>query len=163
MTDTKATVEPKAKLTIEPFNLFKELKTDDSLEVEGTWVYPYGPEKEGNPGFKIARMGGANSKYDSVNTAALKDYQHLIRAGLRKMDAHVLRIIREASKKAFIETCMLNWKNVRNADKKEIPFSKTAAEDLFTQLPQVYEDLFERASDLKTFQNAVVSDEAGNL
>jgi hypothetical protein len=150
------------------FNLFQELQTDPSLESGGVWVWPYGPETMNdqpttNPGFKIARMGGANSKFEKANIAYLRPYRHLLRAQGKQMDENVLKLVRDCAKKAFLDTCLIGWKNLYAKDGvTQIEFSRAAAEKLFAEVPQVYTDLEERASDLKSFQPDDVEADAGN-
>lgn len=145
-----------------PFNLFADLKTDDALEIEGKWVYPYGEKGDGTPGFRIARMGGNNEAYDRRYQAILKPHQRLIKAEAKDMGPNALKIIKDAMKRAFLDICLKNWTDVKNVKGEEIAFSTAAAGDLFKQVPQVWEDLRDLAMELRTFQKADMEDDAGN-
>lgn len=142
------------------FNLFKDLQTNDDLETGGKWVWPYGPEKMGCPGFKLARMGGKNMKYENTIRDSLRDYQRLLSA--KKLDKHTIELVKEKTKEAFFAVCLLDWKQVNNAAGEPIQFSKQNAADLCEQIPQVYEDLLGHAMDLKTFQIDEAEVDAGN-
>lgn len=144
------------------FNLFEALETNKTLETAGVWVSPYGPIDKGYPAFHVARMGGANSKYEKVFTGLCKPYARQIQANARNPDDKIIRMVKDFTETAFIATCLFGWKNVKKRDKSEWPFSKEAAKDLFKQLPQLFEDLYEKANTISTFQKEDLEDEAGN-
>lgn len=144
------------------FNLFKALETSKELEAGGVWSEPYGPTDEGFPAFKIGRTGGSNSKYEKLFAAKCKPYARQIQANARNPDEHILKLIKKITVECFVEAALFDWKNVKGRDGKEITFSKDAALKLFEQLPAVFDELYDRASSLSTFQSSDVEDEAGN-
>lgn len=142
-------------------NVFSFYKTNANKELDGKWVSPIG-EYEGAPEFKIARAGGANKKFDNLQANLLKPYQRQIQANINNLPDELKKLINEKNKEAFIATCLLDWKNIENAEGKVIPFSKEAAKDLFSQLPDLYTDLFGYAMQIATFQDEEVAAEVGN-
>jgi hypothetical protein len=144
------------------FNLFKALETNRDMEAGGVWVEPYGPSEEGFPSFKLGRTGGANSKYEKLFTAKCKPYARQIQANAKNPDEHILKLMKKITIECFVDACMMDWKNVKDRDGNQIAFSKEAAFKLFEQLPALFDDLYDKASSLSTFQSEEVKDEAGN-
>lgn len=147
------------------FNLYKTLSSDESLEREGVWIYPYGPKEEGFPGFKVARAGGANTEYDKMLTKGLRPYQRLLSAAVKNpegMDTKTVELVKRATQKAFVATCMLDWSDLKDKNEKAVAFSKEAADTLFNDLPAVYQDLMDAAQNIATFQREENKVEAGN-
>lgn len=141
--------------------LFSTFGSDKEKESKGRWVYPAG-DGEGMPAFRVARTGGANKAFVKAQMAALKPFQRLIQANQKNPTSEVLDIIQKAQKDSFIGACLLEWKNVKNTKGEVFPFSKENAHTLLNQLPDLYDNLFEAANNLSTFQSEDVADEAKN-
>lgn len=143
--------------------LFSAFKTDTDMETSGKWVYPTGEPTESNPNppaFKIARAGGANKRFTKTQAALMKPHRILFRNS--EITPEKLEIINDIAKKCFLETVLLDWKDVMDASGKPVDYSRAAAEDLMKQLPALYDHLMGEAQSLSTFNPASVEDDAGN-
>lgn len=142
-------------------SIFSIYQTNTSRETAGVWVKPVG-EYEGAPEFKIARAGGANKRFESLQMNLMKPYQRIIQSQAKNMTEETRTLIMNLTKEAFVATCILDWKNVFNVDGDEIKFSKEQAKALFDQLPELYNDLFGYAQSLATFQDEETDANLGN-
>lgn len=123
-------------------NLDKVYKSNSDVEKEGKWI----DIAEGVQ-FKIKRFGGANSsEVKKLNAKYIKPYARQIEKGILPEEVE-----RKLYVRAFVEVSMVDWKGVI-ADDKEIPYSNDAAIDLFTQLPELFDDIVLVASDFETFR-----------
>lgn len=138
-------------------SLYTQFKTNAEKEVEGVEVQ-YGPNEDGTiPTFTISRMGKANKAYTKALEAATRPYRRQIELGTMNNDtAEGLFLV------VFIQTVLKGWKNVRGEDGKEIPFSKETATKLLTDLPELYDDLQEKAKSASVFREEALEDEAKN-
>lgn len=144
--------------------LFSTFKTDTDVEVTGKWVYPVGDPTDDNPnqpGFKIARAGGANKKYTRVQQNYMKPHQAILR-NLKDLTPERLDLLSDITKKCFFDAVLLDWKNVFNEKGEAIPFTRANAEDLMKQLPALYEQLNSDAASLSTFNISTPDEDAGN-
>jgi hypothetical protein len=124
-------------------------------------VYPSG-QFEGAPAFKLARAGGANKKFTELQMAELRPYQRAIQGQAKNLSPEVQDVIMKAVRKSFVRTCVLEWKNINDKNDQPVPFSHEAAEKLFTQLPELYNELLSAAQSLATYQDEVIEADAGN-
>ena len=129
--------------------------TDEDREaITGVWV----PVQEKK--FLILRAGGYNKKYRRVLQALGKPYTHQIQRNNLPDE-----VARELSRKAYVQSCILDWKGVEDEDGNPVPFSQKACEELFEQLPEVATDVMALCDAIETFQQAEVTeaqDELGN-
>jgi len=138
-------------------SLFKQFQTDPKLERSGINVEYHDDDAE--PGalpatFTVARAGGANVAYDKAIDREMKPLRRAIEAKTVSTET-----IKRAIRKAFIETCLLGWKNVMGQDGKPLDFSKENAEMLFTTLPELYEDLARQSNTVSLFLLTAKADE----
>lgn len=131
--------------------LYDTYKTDKSAEANGVWV------DEAGSSFKLARMGGANTRYQRALSAAMKPHMREMQLGL--LDEAVAEPI---MRKVFIDTVLLDWKEVTDEDDAPMSFSKDNATKLFDDLPDLYARLREQAGSYANFRSAVLQDAAKN-
>lgn len=138
--------------------------SNPSAESKGKWIWFGGEESDPDAfGFLIARAGGANSKYERKLFEESRPVQKLVQIERNKPSETTLKKLREITKKVFIETCLLDWKNIKTSSHPDgIPFSKQAAADLFEQFPELYDELVSQAQSSTTFRETDVEDEAKN-
>lgn len=137
------------------------LKGNPDAEKNGVWVFPYGPEDEDFPGFKLAKPGGANKTYDKELTAQLRPYQKLITAQKDNPDEKTLELVSKAQRTAFIKACVKDWKNVPYSE-NPLPFSVDECEKLFDAVPRLFDDLVSEAQSTALFSPEDVEEEAKN-
>lgn len=137
-------------------SLFKQFGTNKNLERTGITVRyddDDAPEGVESPEFTVARAGGSNIAYQKALDREMKPLRRALVANTVSMET-----LNRLQRKVFIETCLLGWKHVRDAAGKLIEFSKEAAEKLFTELPELYDDLTRQASTVSLFQIDVEAD-----
>lgn len=145
-------------------SLRKTFGTDKSKETEGVKV-EYAPNKDGSvPTFIIARMGGANKRYAKALDVAVRPYRAMLQAN--RLDAEIADSV---FKDVFINTCLLGWENVlaadmtgNEADEGFAQFTPAGAKQLFTNLPDLYQDLQAKAQAGSTFNEELAEESAKN-
>lgn len=138
-------------------SLYENFETNKEREVGGVPM-EYSPNKDGTiPTFNVTRMSRSNVRYTKRLEAATKPHRRAIQ--LETMDNNLAEKI---SMQVFVDTILLGWSNIQGRDGKAIPFSKAAAIVLFTDLPDLYDDLQGRASKASEFRNEVIEEEAKN-
>jgi hypothetical protein len=123
-------------------NLDKAFKNNDGLEKDGIWM-----EISEGVGFLVGRFGGFNSP--KIKTALAKHYKPYARQvenGTLSSEKE-----REISTKVFVESCVIGWKGIE-IDGKIAEFSKEAAIQLLTSLPELNDALVQYATDTKNYR-----------
>jgi hypothetical protein len=138
-------------------SLYTQFKTNAEKEVEGVEIQ-YGPNEDGTiPTFIISRMGKSNKAYTKALEAATRPYRRQIELGTMNNDTAETLFIG-----VFAKTVLKGWKNVRDESGAEIAFSEKAAVKLLTDLPEMYDDLQEKAKSASLFREESLEDEAKN-
>lgn len=138
-------------------SLYENFQTNKEREVGGVPM-EYSPNKDGTiPTFNVTRMSRSNTRYTKRLEAATKPHRRAIQ--LETMDNNLAEKI---SMQVFVETILLGWSNIQDRSGKVISFSKAAAIALFTDLPDLYDDLQARATKASEFRDAAVEEEAKN-
>lgn len=136
-------------------SLYDQYATDAKKEVEGVEV-TFPPNEDGSvPTFVLAATSKANQKYAKALEQATKPYR-------RNMDAMKPETAEALYKDVFVKTVLKGWKNVRDRDGNDLPFSRENALKLFEDLPRLYDDLNSRAGSIDLFREAQREEEAGN-
>lgn len=131
--------------------LYSAYKTDKIAEEKGVWVPESGSK------FLLARMGGANTRYQRALALAMKPHMREVQLGLID-EATAEPIMR----KVFIDTVLLDWQEV--ADENDVPmdFSAANADKLFADLPDLYSRLREEAGSYANYRAEALKQSAGN-
>lgn len=138
-------------------SLYSQFATNKEAEVDGVWV-EYGANEDGTiPAFKISRMSKANKKYTKALEKATRPHRRAIELETMNNDL-AERLFMEV----FVDTVLLEWKNIRNRDGEEVTLSKDSAMKLFGELPELYDDLQEKAKKASLFREETLEEEAGN-
>lgn len=136
-------------------DLYKMFGTDANAEKEGVWIQ-IGDDEDKSPRFKLARAGGANSKYARVFEATMKPHRRLLETGLLE-EATARRLYA----KIYAEAVVLDWSNVVLKG-EAIPFSKDNVIKVLTTLPELLAYLREEANRVASFRDALTEDDSGN-
>jgi hypothetical protein len=142
--------------------IYDAFKTSKDAEQNGVWINIPGGR------FKLARMGGANLKFQRALQAATRPMMREIQMGLAD-DAALDKIMR----KVFVDTVLLDWESddddgktrehqIDGDDDLPLMFSKDAAYKLFDDLPDAYAQLREQASSYSNYRAAAVENIAKN-
>lgn len=137
-------------------NLYQQFKTDSNVEKKGITIR-YGNDGDKPIEFVIARAGGANTAYNKVLEAKLKPYRRQIQNETMDTDTMVA-LIRDV----YATTVVIGWNNVRDADGNELPFTRENCIKLFTDLPELFEDIQTQANRAALFREEVLEIESKN-
>lgn len=140
-------------------SLYKQFATNTEKEIEGIEVQMTEAENDDGsvPTFVVSRMGKSNKRYSKALEAATRPYRRQIELGTMNNDK-----AEEIFLGVFVDTVLKGWKNVRDENGAEMPFSKQTATKLFKDLPEVYERLQEEAKLSANFREASLEEEAKN-
>jgi hypothetical protein len=139
--------------------LHKNFQTNKNLEKTGITLEYHDTDEPDVPPVKIriARAGGANTAYDKAIDQKTRSIRRAIAANAVSM-SELNRITREA----FAETVVLGWENVTDPDGKVLPFSRDNCIQLFTDLPDLFEDVRAQAQQAQLFRVVMQEADAKN-
>lgn len=106
--------------------------------------------------FRLARAGGANAKFSKVMEAKTRPYRRQIQE-----DTMDITLANKLLIEAFAETVVLGWEGITKKG-EDVPFSAEAAVKLFTDLPDLFNELREAAAKQSNFRAAEVEEDVGN-
>lgn len=138
-------------------NLYKSFEVNSKKEEKGVPV-TYAPYPDGRvPTFWVARQSKSNKQYRKVVTALYKPYKREIQRG--KLAPEVSE---EIAEKGFIKGCLKGWEHITDKEGVDLPFSEENAFKLFSDLPDLLEDLMERAMDISNYQDDILEEDSKN-
>lgn len=138
-------------------SLYSQFKTDGNVENEGV-VLEYGINKAGKTiSIRIARAGGANTKFAKLMEHKVKPYRRQIQN--ESMDPALAEKI---AKEVYAETVVLGWENVEDEHGKELEFTVENVIKLFTDLPDLYTDIQSQAQRTALFRADVLEADSKN-
>jgi hypothetical protein len=97
--------------------------------------------KRGSMHFYCRRMGGANVAY---KVALGKHSAGVAKKARRSGDVDIVGT-EEAQKAAFLDACLVGWDGIVDEQGANVPFSRSAAADLFAGWPELLEDVMAEA------------------
>jgi len=128
--------------------------TDKDLEaIDGVWLKFPGDRK-----VHILRAGGSNSKFSRTAATITKPYQRQIQRGTIDPEK-----VTELMLDIYLQSVILDWKGFKDAEGKEIPYSREVAREFFTQVPEMFSELMELAGDLALFQDQEVEETSKHM
>jgi len=131
-----------------PYDLFATNKDHEAKGVE----LDYGDFQ-----ITVARAGGNNRAYQKLLDAKTKPIRRALAAG--QVDAkRTTTIMREV----FAETVVLGWNGVTDKKGKKLAFSTENVIKLFTDLPDLFQDVMSQASGFQLFQDVDTENDEGN-
>jgi hypothetical protein len=139
-------------------SLFKNFATDHDAEQNGKQV-TFPPNEDGTiPTFYVRRAGGANTQWQAAMNRATRPYRREMELadGLSEDKANAILM------EVFCDVALVKWENVYDTHNKPIVYSKKAAKELFTVLPDLLFNLMGAARDIATFRETVRDAEAKN-
>ncbi len=145
-------------------SLSKAYKLDDKKITAGIEVELPANEDGSIPTFVIARAGRGNKRYSAALERSMRPLQAELRTKNLKNDKAEKALI-----EAFVEGCLVSWKNVLKSDVTGVEsdtgyadFSASNALALMNNLPELYVDLQERANDFSLFREGEQDESAKN-
>lgn len=136
-------------MTMSIYDLFE---TNATLEAEG-FIFDVTPTIS----FTLARAGGANLRFQKVLESKTRSHRKEIDENRFPLDqANQLMI------EAVAETVVMGWKGITDKKGKKIPFTPENAVKLFTELPDLFNDVREAAAARANYSAQEVKADAGN-
>lgn len=127
-------------------------KENDGVEIQ------YGPNADGSiPTFIISRMGKSNKKYTKALEAATRPYRRQIELGTLSNE-----VADSLFMPVFVDTVLKGWQNVKDRNENDLVFNRASALQLLGELPELYDDLQEKAKSAALFRDESLEDEAKN-
>jgi hypothetical protein len=114
-------------------NLHQLFKQNETLENQGIFF------EIGDSKFHLRRFGGANRM--RVKKAFAKYYKPYA----KQIELEVIdpELEREIFVKIFVDSCLISWENVNDAQGNTLSYSQENAVKLFTELPELFDVLVE--------------------
>lgn len=138
-------------------SLYKSFGTDTSLEKTGI-LLEYGNNSKGKPiAIRIARAGGANKRYENVLDVRLKPYRRQLQTETMPKDLQEKLLM-----EVYAETVVLGWENVEDESGNELEFTKENVIKVFTDLPDLYEDIKTQSIRAALFRQGVLEEDSKN-
>ena len=138
-------------------NLYEQFQTNSQCEVDGIYI-EYGPNSKGNPiRFKVARAGGKNTQFAKAMEKHTKPHRRLIEMNLLSPT-----IAEKIVRTVFIESILKGWENVEDRNGEELVYTPEAAEELFSELPDLFNSLSEMAKDASNFRQELLKEDVKN-
>jgi hypothetical protein len=132
-------------------NVYHLYETDKDVETRGIDL------KFPNFTIRVARAGGANKRFAASLQKKLGTRARAFDAGMMDPD--------EANKvlaEVYADCVILGWEGVTDRDGQPLAFSKEACVRLFTDLPDLFQEVVSESQRLQNFRVAQRSEDAGN-
>ena len=137
--------------------LYDTYGTDAELEVSGIWL-DYGLNaKKQKIRFRVARAGGANSRFNKMIEVSTRPYRTQIQD-----DNLPAEISDPIVLEAFASTVILGWEGVTDKKGKDLEFTKENVIKLFTDLPDLWTDVRTQAAKMSNYLAAQTKADLGN-
>lgn len=133
-------------------SIYDKFKTNKSAEQEGITL-DYGDGQT----IKIARAGGSNIRFEKAAQAKMRKF------GLQaKHDLLEPEQMRTIFREVLAETVVLGWTGFTDESGNELAFSKENVVKVFTDLPDLFDDVLEQSRKASLFKETILEEEAKN-
>lgn len=141
---SKAKVEKKA-------SIYDVMGVDEQAQANGAELIL------GESTFICAYAGATNKTFESLLTAKTKPYRRAIQTNTMSMKLQDKILI-----EVYAKCIVLGWKDVFGLDGEEIKYSQEACIQIFTDLPILFKEIQEFASNHSVFRKELDDVDAGN-
>lgn len=133
-------------------SLYKQFKTDDTLEIDGRWFDINPPNEDGTkPGFLLARRSSKNIKFAGRMERVAREHKRDLESGSLP-PAESRRLLVEV----FADTVLRDWRNVHDENDSPLEFTKANAMKLFGDLPDLFDTLQEQSGLITNYQDKLI-------
>lgn len=116
-------------------NVYERFGTSSEMEQKGVVIDYHLPDK-GTFSLCIKRAGARNVEWKKVYNQVMKPYAEDIEQGLLSESENKILLA-----EIWAKTVIVGWSGLKDADEKEIPFSKETAYELFCFMPDLLNDV----------------------
>lgn len=130
-------------------------------------IYKTNREKERNKGIEmelpdgariwLRRAGGSNTMFDKVQDAVTKPYRRQIQQSILEEGK-----ARELDATVYARAVVIDWQGVTDENGQLLECTEENIVKLFTELPDLFVDVKQHASDMANFRDAQRAEDAGN-
>jgi hypothetical protein len=133
-------------------SIYKKFKTSETAESEGVEL-DYGESGR----IRIARAGGSNKAY-------LRAIERINRKYKRQLQLDIMddAVVRAMMVEVYADTVVLGWEGVCGEDGQPLKFTRDNVVKVFTDLPELFKDVFEMANNIALFKTSIDEAEAKN-
>lgn len=132
--------------------IYDKFKTNKKAEQEGITL-DYGDGQT----IKIARAGGSNLRFEKATQNKMRKF------GLQaKHDLLEPEQMRTIFREVVAETVVLGWTGFTDEDGNDLPFNRENAIKVFTDLPDLFDDVLEQSRKASLFKENILEGEAKN-
>jgi hypothetical protein len=132
--------------------VYRNFATNDAAETEGVILDFGGGEK-----IRIARAGGGNKAYAKALEKATAPFRREIQLNVLTEEQAT-----EIARQVYADAVIRGWEGLKDRDGKPFPYSKENAVRLLMDLPELFQDLREQATNLALFRQAIDEADAKN-
>lgn len=133
-------------------SIYDKFKTNKKAEQEGITL-DYGDGQT----IKIARAGGSNVRFEKAVQAKMRKFGLQAKHDLLDPDQ-----MRSIFREVVAETVVLGWTGFTDEQGDELPFSRENAIKVFTDLPDLFDDVLEQSRKAALFKENILEGEAKN-
>jgi hypothetical protein len=133
-------------------NLYAAFETSKTVEKEGVYI-KYGEKTK----IRIARAGGSNTAFSLRYEVLMRPYRRL--AQTNHMDKEVQA---EIMRQLYAETVVRGWEGVNDRAGNELIFSVANCIQLFTDLPDLFDDVVNHSLNSALFREEIREEDAKN-
>jgi len=134
-------------------SIYKQFKTSKAHEEEGIVVRFKANDDKTIPSFKIGRACRSNVKWAKTFEAKTRPFKEDIdNKSISEEVANKLNI------EVFVDSLLQGWENIQRPDGKPLVYNRENAIKLFMDLPELYETLNAKASDVANFLEANIKE-----
>lgn len=131
---------------------YAAFKNNETLETKGI-ILDLGEAGK----FRIARAGGANQSFNKTVARLTKPIRRAIQTEtIDQKTADKVMV------DAYVESVLLGWEGVTGPDGQPLEYNKENATKLFTDLPDLFQEIMLMASRATLFREDVKEADAGN-
>ncbi len=137
--------------------LYKRYKNDENVEKTGVRL-ELGPNSKGlMMAMQVARAGGTNTSHTKAAERHLKPYRRQLQSETMER-----KLLERKMMEIFVDGCLLGWENIEDENEQPLTFTRDNAIKLFTDLPDLYDEVVKHAGDATLFRQVVEEADAKN-
>lgn len=138
-------------------SLYNTFETDKSLERDGI-VLDYGFNSKNQPiQIRIARAGGANTKFAKVLEQKMKPYKRAI-----ANDTMDNKVAEKLLIEAYADAVILGWEGVEDREGSPLEYNRDNVVKVLTDLPDLFIDIQQQSQKSALYRAELREAEQGN-
>jgi hypothetical protein len=131
---------------------YAKFKNSEQHEKEGVWL------DLGDAGrFKLARAGGSNKKFARLLSKTFRPYRRRLQTDTVENEE-----VQDLLIKTYAKTIVIAWEGVTDEDGNEMQFTVENCIKLFKDLPDLFSEIHEAATEAEMFRAQISEDDTKN-